>query len=324
VGFSKDEPLYVAADWAGADQGVVDRVLHKLQAAGYTVVQSQAATGLPREVRAQVEFEVALHAKRFMGNSLSAFSALAILQRRHLGMWAGHYNGGEIKMLRRLPLAPTPWVFTFNSWSPAREPGLKAAVNSALQQGGIAPMCVFAGNASAPIATWLEGRGVRVLHHNPAWRPRMLDALRKHAAAKHAPNLTAAQENAIVSAWQHIDLPVVQWVDQYTHVLLTEADSVVFNRPISLTGELPHLPSTVASASAEGVASVDGVQFTLEGDVALVNLPGLRTTYNKFVEFVLKDGEGLMLQGYGPHKQVGLTVGALGWLLGWCKSVKPA
>lgn len=90
-------------------------VLGSLAAAGYDVIKAASdGSPLPRELRALVEFEVALRAERFLGNSVSTFSAAAILERRRSGRWAGYYNGGDIPLVQVFPLFDLPWVFTFN------------------------------------------------------------------------------------------------------------------------------------------------------------------------------------------------------------------
>jgi len=60
------------------------------------------------------------------GNSVSTFSALALLERRHHRRWAIYYNEGNIPLTYPLPvLHKMPWVFTYNSWSPLYDDMLK-------------------------------------------------------------------------------------------------------------------------------------------------------------------------------------------------------
>ncbi len=40
----------------------------------------------------------------FIGNSVSTFSALAMLERRHRGLWAAYYNGGNLPIAPYLPV----------------------------------------------------------------------------------------------------------------------------------------------------------------------------------------------------------------------------
>jgi hypothetical protein len=75
------------------------------------------AAGLTREEAALVEYYMARNASRFVGNSVSTFSALTLLERRHHRLWASYYNGGNIPLATHVPLYDLPWVFTYNSWS---------------------------------------------------------------------------------------------------------------------------------------------------------------------------------------------------------------
>ena len=231
MGFSTAAPLYVTAHWAGADPAASTAVVSGLLGAGYSVVKAGEHAALPREQQALVEFEVAMAAERFIGNSASTFSALAIAQRRHSGKWAAYYNGGDVPLARVVPLFDIPWVFTFNSWSAGYEPMLKAAVNSAARVGGIAPHCIYAGDAAAPVVAWMRAHGVRVIPHEPKWRAVLAELGRAHAAANLRQSHLFASEELIVGTWQRIDLPLVPWLDQYTYVLFTDTD-VLFRRPI--------------------------------------------------------------------------------------------
>ncbi|GBF98874.1 hypothetical protein Rsub_11478 [Raphidocelis subcapitata] len=296
MGFDPGTPVYVAAHWDGADPALAADVLAAMAAAGYTAVQGRPGEALPRELRALVEFEVALRAERFLGNSVSTFSALAILQRRGAGRWAGHYNGGDIPLVQVLPLFPTPWVFTFNSWSQGYEPMLKAAVNSALRQGFIAPHCIFAGDGGAPIARWMEARGVAVIRHDPAWRDALVARARGRAAANLRESHLFASERSIVGTWQRIDMPIVPVLDQYTHVLFTDTD-VLFRRPFSFH----EVPRPLPRAVGMGPEMVDA--FPYNAGVMVANLPRLRESYGDFLAFILSNQHGLTFPGYGPGDQ---------------------
>jgi hypothetical protein len=304
-------PVYAAAHWAGADPDIAAAVLAGVRAAGYEVLQGGNEDGgggaLPRETRALVEYEVAMRAERFLGNSVSTFSALAILQRRQAGRWAGYYNGGDIPLVQVLPLFTTPWVFTFNSWSKGYEPMLRAAVTSALKQGGITPHCVFAGDAAAPVARWMAARGVRVIPHDPAWRDALVARVRGHAAANLRESHLFASEDSIVGTWQRIDLPLVPWIDQFNYVLFTDTD-VLFRRPFSFH----ELPLPLPRAVGMGPEMVD--MFPYNAGVMVANLPRLRETYSAFLAFILANGEGLTFPGYGPGDQVrGALLSASAW-----------
>lgn len=55
---------------------------------------------------ALVSYYLALGARQFMGSSVSAFGALAIIERRHADRWSGWYNGGTLPLEHYLPLLP--------------------------------------------------------------------------------------------------------------------------------------------------------------------------------------------------------------------------
>jgi hypothetical protein len=305
MGFKTDVPVYVAAHWAGADEQIVSAVLGAIGGAGYKYVKAQADEGLPRELRALVEYEVAMRAARYLGNSVSTFSALAILQRRHAGAWAGYYNGGDVPLVQVLPLFSTPWVFTFNSWSAGYEPMLKAAVNSAAKAGGITPHCIFAGDAGAPIVAWMRVRGVRVIPHDPAWRTALVALARGKAADNLAQSHLFASEDSIVGTWQRIDLPLVDWIDQFTYVLFTDTD-ILFRRPFSFH----EFPLPLPRAVGMGPEMVD--MFPYNAGIMLANLPALRESYKPFLEFILSNKYGLTFPGFGPGDQVGRGCGVIG------------
>lgn len=59
---------------------------------------------LSREQNALLDFHVALASEKFMGNSVSSFTALLIYERSHAGKWAGYYNGGNIPLDDFIPV----------------------------------------------------------------------------------------------------------------------------------------------------------------------------------------------------------------------------
>ena len=135
------------------------QVMLRLVSGGYQVV-TQAYLfpnhGLSREEAACVEYYIALQSSKFIGNSVSSFTAILILERQKVGAWAAYYNGGNIPMSGAVPLYKLPWVFTYNSWSPSYDYMLKAAVRSGLEAESFVPYCLFSGEKEAPIAKWLQ------------------------------------------------------------------------------------------------------------------------------------------------------------------------
>ena len=114
------------------------------------------AMNLSREEAACVEFYIAMDSEKFLGNSVSSFSAMLILERQKQGGWSASYNGGNIPMSAAVPLYKLPWVFTYNSWSAKYDYMLKAAVRSGLAFDSFVPYCLFSGNMTSPIVSWLQ------------------------------------------------------------------------------------------------------------------------------------------------------------------------
>jgi hypothetical protein len=278
-GLDPATPLYVSADWSASDPSTVESVMGALVDAGYRVVKAPRDLGqLGAETWALVDYEIAMKADRFLGNPLAPQSALAIMQRRRAGLWAGQYNPGETPLMALVPLFKLPWVFTFNARSPDYEPLLKAAVASAAKRRGLAPHCLYAGDPAAPIAVWLRDQGVRLLEHAPKWEKRLSEKLKGRA-----PHPTFQHDAEIMSAWQRLDIPLAPKLEQYSYVLYTDVD-VLFRRDINLHDFPNPLPKSV------GLGPEITSLMPYNVGVMLMHLPALRSSYEKFLEFILDDG----------------------------------
>ncbi len=88
------------------------------------------------EWNAMLDYELALRALRFVGNSASSFSALAILERRHQGRWAAHYNGGAMPIEAHIPAPLLPWVFAYHSATPHEDYMVKVRGGRGWRGGG--------------------------------------------------------------------------------------------------------------------------------------------------------------------------------------------
>ncbi len=99
-------PVYVAVDTSSFTP---TELLDALRARFNIVVRHEilgagADADLPRELGAAVDYELALRASYFVGNSVSTFSSLAIMQRQISNKLAGWYNGGDIPLESFIPL----------------------------------------------------------------------------------------------------------------------------------------------------------------------------------------------------------------------------
>ena len=115
-GLSKETPLYVATQTAQLRDPAVLAALRR----EFTVVMKEdllpaaTLTALTREEAALIEYFVAMRAAIFVGNSVSTFSALVIMERRAVGAVATWYNGGDIPLEGMMPFFRMPWIFTYN------------------------------------------------------------------------------------------------------------------------------------------------------------------------------------------------------------------
>ncbi|GFR49842.1 hypothetical protein Agub_g11783, partial [Astrephomene gubernaculifera] len=331
------QPLYVASYWPDTDPTRREKALSQLAAAGYRVVTSadvglraegkagkagsgnssdnaggssgsNAGGGDPvaraggREFAALVEYFVGLRAERFIGNSVSTFAALGLLERRRAGLWAAYYNGGNIPLSSLLPaLHRLPWVFTYSSWGDGSyDYMLKAAVRSALATRSLVPYCVFSGDLSSPIASWLAEQGVTLLHHSPAWRDKLVALAKSKAKTNVHHSHLFKSPDALVSTFQRVDLPVVPGLMQYTYVLYTDAD-VYFRQPVRMGDFGLPLPRSL-SMSYEFLES-----FPYNAGVFLAHLPAMRSAYPAFMRMLLGNDEGLYFTNYGPADQGALN-----------------
>ena len=279
-GLRKEVPLYVASDWEEVDAHA--KPLRQLVESGFPLITSlnfdaELHAGLGREGRALVEYYVAFNAHRFIGNSVSTFSGLLMLERRHRGQWAAYYNGGNVPLAVMLPpLMKMPWVFTYNSGSSAYDYMLKAAVRSGITVGNLKPYCIFMGDTQSPIYAWLQSQNVTLIHHQPAWRDKLLELINSQsqviAGNKEKYSHLYASPDTIVSTFQRVDLPLVQVLDQYSYVLYTDSD-VYFRRRVTLDSFGLPLPPSISMA----YEAVD--MFPFNAGIILAHLPALRANH---------------------------------------------
>lgn len=99
---------------------------------------------LTPEQRALIEYELGLHAQKFIGHSFNTLSALLLLVRTG---WSSYYNyQDDIPLAQYVPFFPVPWVFTYTTRGGSYDYQVKMAVTSALRMGTLVPYCVYEGS----------------------------------------------------------------------------------------------------------------------------------------------------------------------------------
>ena len=361
-GVATNRPLFVASEAAseaarqlgstgrggggGAARTALMRVteLRGLHRAGFrlatkdTLMPELMGDEAEREHLAAIDYAVCAAADAFVGNSVSSFSAMLLLHRRHrlhsgskqLAAEVGgvrddfHYNGGGIPLQDVLfedadddddaavaHQARLMWVFTLNGaegHAPAYDEMAKVAVLSCLRHTTLIPVCVFWGEPCAMTA-WLTRHGVRVLFHEPTWRLKIGQAAqraRQRGLVSLATPLFEKPQH-MLATFLRLDLPTLGFVRPY--VLYADVD-VLFMRDISLADFAP-LPShyAIGPEATPGMVSLAYAGRRIaygNAGVMLVNLPAMARTYKRFVRWVFSPehlAAGLHFGVFGPMDQ---------------------
>uniref|UniRef100_A0A6U2CS89 Hexosyltransferase n=1 Tax=Chlamydomonas euryale TaxID=1486919 RepID=A0A6U2CS89_9CHLO len=257
-------------------------------------------TAHKREFQAAVSYALGIDSQRFIGNSVSTFSALMIMERRMLDKWAAYYNGGNIPLTGFLQgMVKLPWVFTHNNQSWEYDYMVKAAVLSANKIGTLQPHCIFKGSNESDIAVWLVNNGVGLIDHTPYWTSKFQEKYRLSHAQK---NLDAshlfADVSSMLGTFARLDIPVIKELYQYTYILYTDTD-VFFQLPFTLdTFGLP-LPPSLAMAYERPEA------FPYNAGVLLMNLPVMRKDHQDIIDTMLfsSQNNGFHYGRFGPGDQ---------------------
>eukprot|EP00667_Euglena_gracilis_P009814 EG_transcript_9977 len=263
-GFPTERPLYLTSHWPLVSPSERQLLLSQLRRAGYQVIltpRSAAVARLHREEAALVNYFVGMRAGRTLGNSVSTFSALLMLERRLQGRFAAQYNGGNVPLSGLLPLYHLPWVFTILDVTDG--PYVQAAVRSAAAVGGLAPYCLHHTVLAPALLSWLRQHNVTLLRHRPTWQAWL--------PARY-PGMPA---HRLIAAFLRIDVPFLAALRQYEYVLTT-GPRVLFRRPLSLDAFPYPLPKAI------GV--VDGALGPEE--VVLMALDGLRAQHSQLLDFL--------------------------------------
>lgn len=107
-GFKQQVPLVVVTSWPDAVVDALETSLQSIKDGNYNVVLGselvQPGEQLTREENALVDYYLGLEAEKFIGNSVSTFTAFIILERQWLNRYSTHYNGGAIPLSIFFPL----------------------------------------------------------------------------------------------------------------------------------------------------------------------------------------------------------------------------
>ena len=313
-GVPRGTQLYIACDLPVADSGLLTAAMKSLKTMGYKKVTLQGRKDaeeksarlkkgpsklLDREIRAMHSYYLGMDSAKYIGNSVSTFSALLMLERQNVNKWSTNYNMGGIPLMDMLPFFRMPWVFTYNGESPGFDYMAKSAVLSAIHVGQVIPYCIYMGDKGDEMYLWLKRQGVHVVLHDPSWK---VNVVQKYDEAKKFAKAAATYESitSLVATFMRFDIPIVHALNQYNYVLYTDVD-VLFIQKIDLHSFPSELPEAMTMAYDLGY------RFPCNAGVVLYNLPYMRQSYHEFVAFAMH-APGLHFgDKYGPADQGALN-----------------
>ena len=313
-GVPKGMPLYVACDLPAADPDLLDAAMKSLKNMGYNKItlqgrkkrgQSKQGRKTPsgsknsREVRAMHAYYLGMDSSKYIGNSVTTFSALLLLERQNKNRWSAYYNMGGIPLMDMLPFFRMPWVFTYNGESPAFDYMAKSAVLSAIYVGHVTSDCISMGDKGDEMYQWLKRQGVHVVLHEPSWK---VNIVQKYDEAMKFAKAAATYESitSLVATFMRIDIPVIQALYQYNYVLYTDVD-VLFLKKIDLHSFPPKLPEALA------MANEISFEFPCNAGVILYNLPSVRQSYHDLISFTMHAHGVHFGDKYGPTDEGALN-----------------
>lgn len=293
-GFSRKSKLYVAVDWRTVgEQGLL--ALDRLRV-DYQVITRPAEwkiDSLLREELACVDYYLSFDCHKFIGNSVSTFTALLLLERRDRHLWASYYNGGDIPLQHVLPVYKFPWIFSVAGKK--YDYMIKPAVRSAMQTKNIRPYAlVYAGLHENSTLGWLQEVGVRCVFHRPLWRDIVL-RLKMKTPVSFRGRTHLFDKTSLYGTFVRLDIPLIEEFLQYEHILYSDID-IFFRAPVPFYSA-PRIMSQTISMDFEFAE-----QFPMNAGVYLANMLFLRKTYDRLIQS-LRQATSLDFGHYGPVDQ---------------------
>jgi len=278
--------IYLAYDSRSMSEELLDQLNNermKLDVKTFTFDDfSSIFPNLGREARASIDQYISMkYAEKFMGNSISTFSALIIRNRRLEGKWASHYNRGEIPLARFVPGYRLPWIFAVRGADRAYDYMMHAALRSAKLNTTLIPYCmIHPSEENYERTSFLRKEGVNVIVHKPEWEDELLKILETTSPAEKAKSHLYKFPKAVLGTYARLDIPKLSQLLQYEHYLYTDTD-IYFRKDISPLWKELILPSEIK------MGYEDATNFPMNAGVIIASLPFMRKTYNGLLKLVL-------------------------------------
>jgi len=265
----------IPADLKAFDVPVISREQVSISQSGLTdQLTEKKFESMPRGFGAVLDYLLCSQMPVFIGNSLSTWSATQIVLRGTVASW---YNSFGIPLGAFLKAYTVPFVYTYTEES-SRGGKLLLQV-SVLSVKRIMPAAsihiLYHGEGDGELRDWLIQHGVVIHKHQPQWRDH-IERMRLNGN-RLASHLYASSGNYL-GTWQRIDIPEFLSVE---YCILLDSDAIVV-RPFTIEDLGTSIPKALAFSSE--LDEEDGKPSN--AGVALLNVPHLRKSRPKFLEFI--------------------------------------
>jgi hypothetical protein len=229
-----------------------------------------------RDLWALIDFFVCGQLKHFIGNSVSTFSAIQIALRD--GNHVHWYNSQSIPLGDLWRIYQIPIVYTYTELSAASGKHLlQASISSVRQQMPSNKIHIlYHGDDDKEFRSWLREKDVIIHRHRPTWKDQ-IETMRQNGDPSKSHLFLHAGN--YLGTWQRIDIPL--FIDS-EYCLLLDADTIVL-RPFTLADFGLDLTPGIAMSAEYRPDEVPS-----NAGVTLMNVPHMRQSYFKFLEFILK------------------------------------
>jgi hypothetical protein len=236
-----------------------------------------ATAGPMRDLWALVDFFVCNKLEHFIGNSVSTFSAIQIAMREsEAAFW---YNSQSIPLASMWNVYQIPIAYTYTELS--KEAGkhmLQASIASVQEHMPWNKIHIlYHGSNDTVFQSWLMERGVTIHDHDPSWRVQ-IEEMRKNGDPESSHLFLDAGN--YFGTWQRIDIPLKI---NSEYCLLLDSDTVVV-RPFTIADFGLNLTFSIAMSAEADITQHKPVN----AGVMLMNIPYMRHTYNKFLDYILQ------------------------------------
>ena len=191
---------------------------------------------------AAIDFFIMKKSNVFIGNSVSTFSAMHMIHRKHLGLPYVVYNGGNIPLEPIMfnqnvidrPHGRLTWILTVDGTFITEFDMIKASIRSAQLNTNLLIFCIYDGEQNG-FTSWMENHGIVIFYHKLSFKKSFTDKFL-------AMGLDIDKAQNLIHQFAFLDIPLLGFTDEY---LLVTNGHVLFYKNVTLNDFQP-LPQFVS------------------------------------------------------------------------------